>query len=67
MVRYEGPGSERFPQPTEEQMEECDVMTIRFVGVCEGRPNAQCRRAASGLQKCQERCLGMDISWPGGK
>jgi hypothetical protein len=64
VVRYEGPGSERFPQATEAEMEEGDVLTVQFVGGCEGRPKTHCRRAASGLQECQELCQGMEISRP---
>jgi hypothetical protein len=31
-VRFEGPGSEGFPQPTQEEIENCvKVFTIRFV------------------------------------
>ena len=31
VVRFEGPGSERFRQPTQEEMDECRVMVVRFV------------------------------------
>lgn len=50
MVRYEGPGSERFPQPTEEQMEECDVITIRLSRPAKGVPK---RSADMPLPGCK--------------
>jgi hypothetical protein len=56
VIRYEGPGSERFPQPTEEEMEECDVITFKFVAACDGRSKTQCRRAGSGLEQCPAFC-----------
>ena len=38
-VRFEGPGSEGFPQPTEEEIENCvKVFTVRFVEAIDGRP-----------------------------
>ncbi len=38
-VRFEGPGSEGFPQPTEEEIEECvKVFTVLFVEAVDGRP-----------------------------
>jgi hypothetical protein len=61
-VRYEGAGIERFPQATEEEMDDCDVITVQFVAACEGRPKTQCRRAASGLQECPELCQGVEMS-----
>jgi hypothetical protein len=67
VVRYEGPGSERFPQPTEEEMEEGNVLTVHFVEGCEGRLKTHCRRAASGLQECPEVCQVTGITRPGGK
>ena len=38
VVRFEGPGSERFPQPTVEEMEEFPVITVCFVEAKDGRP-----------------------------
>jgi hypothetical protein len=38
VVQYEGPGSERFPQPTQQEMEENSVITVRFVEAKDGRP-----------------------------
>ena len=39
VVRYEGPGSERFAQPTEEEIREASqVLNIRFVAARDGRP-----------------------------
>ena len=38
VVRYEGPGSERFPQPTQEEMDNYPVLTLRFVAAEDGRP-----------------------------
>lgn len=39
VVRFEGPGSERMPQPTQEQMEDAvKVFTVRFVTAIDGRP-----------------------------
>src|ERR1700734_3877569 len=66
VTRFIGPGSERFPQPTKEEMDDYGVITVRFVEACEGRPKTQCRRVASGLQECQTICQGMEISRPGG-
>jgi hypothetical protein len=32
VVRFEGPGSEGFPQPTEEEIDNCvKVFTVRFL------------------------------------
>jgi len=38
MLRYEGPGSENMPQPTQEEMAKFPVLTIRFVAPKDGRP-----------------------------
>jgi hypothetical protein len=39
LVRFEGPGSEGFLQPTEEEIEYCEkVFTVRFVEAIDGRP-----------------------------
>ena len=39
LVRFEGPGSEGFPQPTEQEIENCvKVFTVRFVEAKDGRP-----------------------------
>ncbi len=39
LVRFEGPGSEGFPQPTEKEIENCvKVFTVRFVEAVDGRP-----------------------------
>ena len=39
LVRFEGPGSEGFPQPTQEEVENCvKVFTVRFVEAVDGRP-----------------------------
>lgn len=59
LVRYQGPGSERFQQPTTEEMDDCDVITLRIIRGCEGRPRVQCGRASSGLQECGELCQGV--------
>jgi hypothetical protein len=59
VIRYEG--SERSPQTIDEDMDDCEVITVHFVGACEGRPKTQCRRAVSGLQECTERCHGVGI------
>jgi|ERR1700679_4274227 hypothetical protein len=61
VLRYEGAGSERFPQPSQEEMEGNVVLTIQFVAACEGRPKTQCRRAASGLDECQGRCQEIEL------
>ncbi len=42
------------------------MITVQFVVSCEGRPKTQCRRAASGLEECQDLCQGMGISRSGG-
>ena len=38
ILRFEGPGSERFPQPTEEEIGENEVMVVQFVAARDGRP-----------------------------
>jgi hypothetical protein len=38
IVRFEGPGSERLPQPTPEEINEFPVITVRFVAAKDGRP-----------------------------
>ena len=38
VVRYEGPGSEGLPQPTQEEMEQNPVITVVFVEAKDGRP-----------------------------
>jgi len=39
VVQYTGPGSERFPQPTPEQLARARrVFTVRFVPAKDGRP-----------------------------
>ena len=39
VVRFEGPGSEGVPQPTDEEIENCvKVFTARFVESIDGRP-----------------------------
>jgi len=39
VMRFEGPGSQGFPQPTEEEIENCvKVFTVRFVEAMDGRP-----------------------------
>ena len=38
VVRYEGPGSEPFPQPEEEVDEHTTVITVRYVDSKDGRP-----------------------------
>ena len=39
ILRYEGPGSERFPQPTKEELEQAtQILTIAFVAAKDGRP-----------------------------
>jgi hypothetical protein len=39
LMRYEGPGSECFPQPTEAEIKEgWPVLTIQFVDANYGRP-----------------------------
>jgi hypothetical protein len=39
VLRYEGPGSERFPQPTREELEQArHVVTLVFVPAKDGRP-----------------------------
>ncbi len=66
VFRIVGPGSERFPQPTKEEMDEFPVITVRFTSACEGRAKTQCRRAAAGLEECPDRCLGLAMSRPSG-
>ncbi len=65
ITRFIGPGSEKYPQYTQEEMDASDVVTFQFVSACEGRQETQCRRAASGLEECQDLCQGMGISQPG--
>jgi hypothetical protein len=38
VVRYEGPGSEEFPQPDGEVDENTTVIVVRFVEAKDGRP-----------------------------
>jgi len=39
VLRYEGPGSERFPRPTQEELDDgWPVITMRFVAAKDGRP-----------------------------
>ena len=39
VTRFEGPGSEKFTQPTQEEMDRAThVFTIRFVAAKDGRP-----------------------------
>jgi hypothetical protein len=39
ILRFEDPGSERFPAPTQEELEEENpVLTIRFVSTRDGGP-----------------------------
>ena len=39
VVRFEGPGSERFAQPREEDIDEnTDVLVVQFVAAKDGRP-----------------------------
>ena len=39
IMRYEGPGSERFPQPTQEELDDgWPVITLRFVAAKDGCP-----------------------------
>jgi hypothetical protein len=39
ILRYEGPGTERFPQPTQEELDEARlVLVIRSVGAKDGSP-----------------------------
>ena len=38
VLRFEGPGSERCPQPTEEEMAGHEVLVIQFVAAKDGRP-----------------------------
>ena len=39
LYRFEGPGSERFPEPTQGEIDEgWPLLTIRFVGAKNGRP-----------------------------
>ena len=42
LVRFEGPGSERFPHLNEDEIDENDtVITVRFVAAKDGRPVEQ--------------------------
>ena len=44
VVNFEGPGSEGFPQPTEEEIENCvKVFTGRVVEAIDGRPSSVLR------------------------
>jgi len=38
VMRFEGPGSERFPRPTEEEIGENEVVVVQFVAAWDGRP-----------------------------
>ena len=38
VLRYEGPGSEKFPKPTQEEMDNNPVITMQFVVAKDGRP-----------------------------
>ena len=39
VLRFEGPGSERFPQPTQGEIDAgIEIFTIRFVAAKDGRP-----------------------------
>jgi hypothetical protein len=38
VVIFEGPGSERFPRPTEEEIAESHVIVVRIVAARDGRP-----------------------------
>jgi len=39
VLRFEGPGSETFPQPTKEDIDRAaQILTIRFVEAKDGRP-----------------------------
>ena len=36
IVKFEGPGSEHFPQPTEEEIKENKVYVVRFLAARDG-------------------------------
>ena len=39
VLRFEGPGSERMPQPTKEEIADgLEIFTVRFVAAKDGRP-----------------------------
>ncbi len=38
IVRYEGPGAEKFPQPKEEPDENTEVIVVQYVSAKDGRP-----------------------------
>jgi hypothetical protein len=39
ILRFEGPGSERMPQPTKEEIADgLEIFTVRFVAAKDGRP-----------------------------
>jgi hypothetical protein len=38
VLKFEGPGSERFPRPTEAEMADSQVIVVRFVAARDGRP-----------------------------
>jgi hypothetical protein len=38
VVLFEGPGSEHFPRPTEEEIGENKVLVVQFVEARDGRP-----------------------------
>ena len=39
VLRFEGPGSEGFPQPTQEDIDrDTEILTVRFVETKDGRP-----------------------------
>ena len=58
VTRFIGPGSERFPQPTKEEMDDYGVITVRFVEACEGRPKTQCRRVPPGCKNVMNAATG---------
>jgi hypothetical protein len=39
ILRFEGPGSKRMPQPTKEEIADgLEILTVRFVAAKDGRP-----------------------------
>ena len=38
VVRFEGPGSEHLPKPTEEEIRDHQVLVVQFVAARDGRP-----------------------------
>ena len=38
VLRFEGPGSEHFARPTEEEIGENEVVVVQFVAARDGRP-----------------------------